>query len=140
MLQGQIVKSREKCPNEVEKFYKQLQKLTKELGKVSYSMKIIAGDLNSNIGKRIGFEICIGKWSRGRSNKNGSSLVEFCEKNDTIIANSCFQHSAGHITTQSQTRYDRNSGKSMTIRNQIDYVIIDQKLIQITDQQQQEWM
>ena len=120
-----------KFPNEVEKFYKQLEKLTKELGKVSSSMTIIAGDLNSKIGKRIGFETCIGKWSRGRRNQNGTSLVEFCEKNDKIIANSCFQHSARHITTWSQTRYDRNSGKAITIYYQIDYVILDQKNKQI---------
>jgi hypothetical protein len=94
-------------------------------------MTIITGDFNSKVGKQIGTETCIGNWSRGRRNKNGSSLVEFCEKNNKVIANSCFQHPARHITTWSQTRSDKNTGKPISIYNQIDYIIMDQNNKQV---------
>ena len=106
-----------KCPKELKKLYKNLNKLCKELDKVSLSNTILAGDFNSKVGKRIGSESCIGQWSRGRRNQNGIDLVEFCENNGKIIANSCFQHPAKHITTWSQKRTNPVTNKTISIYN-----------------------
>ena len=119
-----------KGPNELKKLYKNLNKLCKELDKVS-SITILAGDFNSKVGKRIGSESCIGRWSRGRRNQNGIILVEFCENNGKIIANSCFQHPAKHITTWSQKRTNPVTKKTISICNQTDYIILNQKNKQI---------
>ena len=91
----------------------------------------MAGDFNSKVGKRIGSESCIGQWSRSRRNQNGIDLVEFCENNGKIIANSCFQHPAKHITTWSQKRTNPVTKKTISIYNQIDYIILNQKNKQI---------
>ena len=71
-------------------------------------------------------ERCLGVWSRGIRNDNGSKLIDFCEERNLIVANSCFQHPAKHITTWSQQRTDTDTGAVNTIFNQIDYIICDQ--------------
>ena len=108
--------------------YKDLERLCKEMKKISTATTIIAGDFNAKIGKRQGEEEqCLGAWSRGRRNESGSKLIEFCEKVKKIITNSCFKHPAKHMTTWSQQRTDSQIGIVKTIYNQIDYIIIDQK-------------
>ena len=80
-------------------YTKKLDKPCKELDKVPSSITMLVGDFNSKVGRRTGPESCIEQRSRGRRIQNGTNLVEFCEKNGKIIANSCFQHPAKHITT-----------------------------------------
>ena len=53
---------------------------------------------------------------------------------EKIIANSCFQHPAKHITTWTQKRIDTDTKTAINIYNQIDYIILDQNQKQsITD-------
>ena len=92
---------------------------------------MLAGNFNSKLGRRTGSESCIGQWSRGRRNQNGTSLEEFYEKNGKIIANSCFQHTAKHITTWSQRRTNLVIKQTVSIYNQIDYIILNQKNKQV---------
>ena len=88
-----------KFPGEMQKMYNDLNKLCKEIDKISTSITIIAGYFNAKIGKRNGSQNCISQWSRGRRNERGSKLAEFCIMNNKVIAGSCFQHPAKHITT-----------------------------------------
>ena len=62
-----------KYPNELQKLYKSLDKLCKELDKVPSSITMLAGGFQQHkVGRRTGPESCIGQWSRGRRNQNGS--------------------------------------------------------------------
>ena len=115
-----------KHQNEIKKLYKDLDQLGNQLKKQATSATFIAGDFNAQVGKRTNNnERWLGVWSRGIRNDNGSKLIDFCEEKNLIVANSCFQHPAKHITTWSQQRTD--TGAVNTIFNQIDYIICDQK-------------
>ena len=114
-----------------DKFYKDLEKTFKDVQKKSY-ITLIAGDFNSKVGKRIENKVnsdgimecgetCLGRYSRGQRNENGTSLVDFCESNNLFIANSAFNHSARHQTTWiGQRRLDE---RIIPIFNQIDFII-----------------
>ena len=101
------------------------------------AITLIAGDLNSKIGKRQEPEIrsdgfieigdkCLGRYSRNVRNENGNALIEFCEENDLFIANSAFKHSARHQTTWASTRTTQD-GRVIRIFNQIDFIICQQR-------------
>ena len=120
-----------KCPDEIKKLYKNLDKLCKEFYKTPSSIIMLAGDFNSKVGRRTGPKSCTGQWSRGRQNQNGTNLVEFCEKNGKFIANSSFQHPANHITTWSKRRANPVTKQNVWIYNQIDYIILNQKNKQV---------
>ena len=120
---------RAKYPNELKKLYKNLDKLCKELDKITSSITMLSGNFNSKVGRRTESESCIGQWSRGSRNQNGTNLVELCEKNGKIITNSCFQHPAKNITTWLQRR--TNPKQTVPIYNQIDYIILNQKNKQV---------
>ena len=63
-------------------------------------MTILARDFNAKVGKQRHTEIsCSGKFSRGRTNNSGKTLIDFCSINYLFISNSAFQHPARHITT-----------------------------------------
>ena len=51
--------------------------------------------------------------------------------NKELITNSCFQHSARHITTWSQNKINLVTNKMVTIFNQIDYIIVNERNRQI---------
>ena len=89
------------------------------------------GDFNSKVRRRTRPESCIGQWSRDRRNQNSTRLVEFCEKNGKIIANRCFQHPAKYITTWLQRRTSPVTKHIVSIYNQIDYIILNQKNKQV---------
>ena len=60
-----------------------------------------------------------GKFGLGDQNERGADLLEFCQSNNLIIANTLFEHHPRHL-------YTWTSPDSKT-RNQIDYIIINQK-------------
>ena len=101
------------------------------MDEVPSSITMLAGDFNSKVGRTTGLESCIELWPRSSRNQNGTNSVEFCEKNCEIIANSCFQHSAKHITTWSQRRNNPVTKQIVLIYNQIDYIILNQKNKQV---------
>ena len=125
------VKSRSVSPNEIKKLYKNLDTLCKEFNKAPSFITMLAGDFNGKVGRRTGPESCIGQWSRGRRNQNGTNLVEFCEKNGKFITNSSFQHLTKHITTWSRRRTNPVTKQNVWIYNQIDYIILNQKNKQV---------
>ena len=82
---------------------------------------MIAGDFNAKAGKRSGNEACLGRYSRGKRNNSGQTLIDFCNIHDLFISNSAFRHPARHITTWEFPREVNNKG--IHIYNQIDYII-----------------
>ena len=54
--------------------YYGLNKLCKEMDKISTPSTITARDFNAKIGKRNGSENCIDQWLRGRRNNSGFKL------------------------------------------------------------------
>eukprot|EP00794_Sanderia_malayensis_P021165 gene21165-23243_t len=106
--------------DELDHLYTDLGILIPELTKAA-SLVLIASDFNAKIGKRSGIETCLGKYSRGKRNNSGQTLVDFCNIHDLFISNSAFQHPARHITTWEFSREVNN--KVIHIYNQIDYII-----------------
>ena len=90
------------------------------MDKISICSTKIAEDFNGKIRKRNGPGNCIGQWSRGRRNDIGSKPVQFCEMNNKVITNSCFQQPRKHITTWFQKRINPTKRIVTNIFNQID--------------------
>ena len=89
---------------------------------------MISGDLNFKIGKiENNFEReCIGSFSKGVRNENGTELLNFCLEHGLFIANSAFKHKSCHLTTwQGQIKKDN---KIIKIYNQIDFILIPKYL------------
>ena len=82
------------CPNsndeeaEVERFYEDLQDLLELTSKKD--VLFIIGDWNAKVGSQ---EIpgVTGKFGLGVQNEVGKRLIEFCQENALVIANSLFQ-------------------------------------------------
>ena len=91
---------------------------------------LICGDFNSKVGKiEDHFEKeCLGSFSKGTRNDNGTELLKFCLEQGLFIANSAFKHKSCHQTTwQGQIKKDN---KIIKIYNQIDYILIPKYLKQ----------
>lgn len=82
--------------DELDQLYTDLGNLISEFTKAA-SLVLIAGDFNAKVGKRSGNEECLGRYSRGKRNNSGQTLVDFCNIHNLFI--SAFQHPARHITT-----------------------------------------
>ena len=132
---GPTLKISEQDQDIREQFYKDLNSTLKILEKSSF-ITLIAGDFNSKVGRRVEDQLssdgilecgdtCLGRYSRGRRNENGSALIDFCESNKLFIANSAFQHPARHQTTWVGQR--RSQDKIIMIYNQIDFIICKKK-------------
>lgn len=96
------------------------------------SMIFLTGDWNAKVGKKTKKHVndtCLGQYSRGIRNNSGQHLIDFCNINNLFITNSAFQHKAAHITTWENKHVDpRNPSKSVTIYNQIDYILCSTKI------------
>ena len=73
---------------EVERFYEELQELL-ELTPQKYVLFII-GDRNAKVGSQETPGIT-GKFGLGIWNEAGQRLIEFCQENTLVIANTLFQ-------------------------------------------------
>ena len=102
--------------------YLDLSNLINEQERYS-TMIILAGDFNAKVGKQRHTDIsCLGKYSRGRTNNSGKTLIDFCSINHLFISNSA--HPARHITWDSQIKVNN---KLVKIYNEIDRLIICQE-------------
>ena len=108
---------------ELDELYTQLNNVINEFK--STTLVLLAGDWNAKVGKSVNpYDTCLGKYSRGIRNNSGQLLIDFCITNDLFITNSAFQHPARHITTWENQRIDPNNvNKTITIYNQIDYIM-----------------
>ena len=94
---------------EVEQFYEDLQELTPKK-----HILFIVGDWNAKVGSQ---EISgvKGKFSLAVQNEAGQRLIEFCQKNTLVIANTLFQQHKRRLYT-----WTSPDGQH---RNQIDYIL-----------------
>ena len=102
--------------NEVEKFYEDLQDLL-ELTPKKYVLFII-GDWNAKVGSQETPGVT-GKFRLGMRNEAGQRLIEFCQENALVIANTLFQQHKRRLYT-----WTSPDGQHC---NQIDYIICSQR-------------
>ena len=97
---------------EVERFYEDLQDLLKPTPK--RDVLFIIGDWNANVGSQEKPGIP-GKFGLGVQNEAGQRLIEFCQENALVIANTLFQQHKGRLYT-----WTSPDGQ---YQNQIDYIL-----------------
>ena len=78
----------------------------------------IIGDRNAKVGSQETPRVR-GKFGLGIQNEAGQRLIEFCQDNTLVIANTLFQQHKGRLYTQTSPD-DQH-------RNQIDYILCSQK-------------
>ena len=102
--------------SEAEWFYEDLQDLW-ELTPPKDVLFII-GDWNAKVGNQ---EIpgVTGKFGRGKQNETGKRLIEFCQENALVIANTLFQQHKRRLYT-----WTSPDGQ---YQNQIDYILCSQR-------------
>ena len=106
---------------EVEQFYKDLQDLIELTTTTTTTKKdalFIIGDWNAKVGSQ---EICgvTGKFGLGVQNKAEQRLIDFCEENVLVIADTRFQ--------QRKRRNYTWTSPDGQYQNQIDYILCSQR-------------
>ena len=101
---------------EVERFYEGLQDLL-ELTRKKDALFII-GDWNAKVGSQETPGVT-GKFGLGMRNEAGQRLIEFCQENALVIANTLFQQHKRRLYT-----WTSPDGQH---RNQIDYILCSQR-------------
>ena len=88
----------ERDPDELDSFYKKLDETINSVKRSS--ILILAGDFHAKVGHKKQIDCtCIGSYSKGKRNRNGEKLLEFCEERGLFISNSAFNHPSRHTTT-----------------------------------------
>ena len=101
---------------EVEWFYKDLQDRLELTPKKD--VLFIIGDWNAKVGSQK-TPVVTGKFGLGMQNEAGQRLIEFCQENALVIANTLFQqHKRRHYTWTSPDGQHQN---------QIDYILCCQR-------------
>ena len=101
---------------EVEWFYEDLRDLLELTHKKD--VLFIIGDWNAKVGSQETPGVT-GKFGLGMRNEAGQRLIEFCQENVQVIANTLFQQ-------HKRRRYTWTSADGQH-RNQIDYILCSQK-------------
>ena len=101
---------------EVERFYEDLQDLLELTPKKD--VLFIIGDWNAKVGSQETTRIP-GKFGLGMRNEAGQRLIEFCQENAVVIANTLFQQHKRRLYT-----WTSPDGQH---RNQIDYILCSQR-------------
>ena len=101
---------------EVEWFYEDLQDLLKLTPKKDILFTI--GDWNAKVGSQE-TPGATGKFGLGMPNEAGQRLIEFCQENALVIANTLFRHHKRRLYT-----WTLPDGQH---RNQIDYILCSQR-------------
>ena len=103
---------------EAERFYDDLQDLLKLTTTTKKDVLFIIGDWNAKVGSQ---EIprVTGKFGLGVQNGTGQRLIEFCQENTLVIANTFFQQHKRSLYT-----WTSPDGQYW---NQIDYILCSQR-------------
>ena len=101
---------------EVERFYEDLQDLLELTPKKDFLF--IIGDWNAKVGSQETPGVT-GKFGLGVQNEAGQRLIEFCQENTLVIANTLFQQHKRRLYTWTSP-YAQH-------RNQIDYILCSQR-------------
>ena len=100
----------------MEKFYQDVQQ------GINYAKSneviCVMGDLNAKVGSNP-YTDTVGKFGLGKINERGERLIQFCEQNQLVITNTCFQQSK-------RKTYTWKSPGDKT-RNQIDYIMVNKR-------------
>ena len=102
---------------EVEQFYEDLQDLL-ELTPQKDVLFFIIGDQNAKVGSQETPGVT-GKFGLGVQNESGKMLIEFCQENTLVIANTLFQQHKRRLHT-----WTSPDGQH---RNQTDYILCSQR-------------
>lgn len=105
---------------EIEKFYDDLDDLTRKLKK--HEVTIIMGDLNVKVGKGQD-EDTVGRFGLGDRNERGDRLVQYCQEKEMIIRNTFYDLPPRRLYTWTAPGHTKNN----IIRNQIDFIIINKR-------------
>ena len=101
---------------EVERFYEDLQDLLELIPKKD--VLFVIGDWNAKVGSQETPGVT-GKFGLGMQNEAGQRLIEFCQENAPVIANTLFQQHKRRLYT-----WTSPDGQH---RNQIDYTLCSQR-------------
>ena len=101
---------------EAEQFYEDLQDLL-ELTPIK-DVLFITGDWNTKVGSRETPGVT-GKFGLGMRNEAGQTLIEFCQENTLVIANTIFQQHKGRLYT--------GTSPDGQHQNHTDYILCSQR-------------
>lgn len=110
----------DKPDEEIEQFYSQIKQILRSTKK--HEANIIMGDFNSKVGA-ISTENITGRFGLGERNERGHRLIQFCQEEECIIANTWFQQPKRRLYTW-KSPADR---EGQIVRNQIDYILINRR-------------
>ena len=113
--------------DEVEQFYEDLQDLLELTSKKD--VLFIIGDWNAKVGSQEAPGVT-GKSGLGTQNEAGQRLIEFCQENALVIANTLFQQHKRRLYTCTSP-----DGRH---QNQIDYILCSQDGEALYSQQKQD--
>ena len=113
---------------EVEWFYESLQDLLELTPKKD--VLFIIGDWNAKVGSQE-TPGATGKFSLGVQNEAGKRLIEFCQENALVIANTLFQQHKRRLYTW--------TSPGSQYQNQIDYILCSQRWRSFVQSQKQDW-
>ena len=102
--------------DEIEEFYEEAQQAIKHVK--SGEILCIMGDMNAKVGTTP-HDTIVGSFGLGERNDRGDRLIQFCEQNQLMIANTWFQQPPRKL-------YTWKSPGDIT-RNQIDYIMISNR-------------
>ena len=102
---------------ELDEFYSQLQETMDEVP--HRDIKIVIGDMNVKVGSAITGTSTYGICRLDNRNERGEFLIDFCETNNLILANTLLEQHPRRLYTWTLP--------DCTNRNQIDYIMINQK-------------
>ena len=116
----------EKCPEDREEFYEILETLVESIPK--RDAVIIAGNFNAKTGSGYNdFKENMGRSGKGKMNSSGRRLLEMCQRTDTFLTNTTFQHKLCHRTTWTAPYRNfitwNGETRKNPVRNQIHYII-----------------
>lgn len=100
---------------ETNEFYRKLQQEVRTVP--SKDLTIIQGDFNAKVGKELSACGIFGCFGLGERNENGDRLVEFCQEDNYVILNTCYQQHPRRLYTW--------TSPGGLYRNQIDYCLIN---------------
>lgn len=112
--------TKDKPEAEILQFYSDIKLLLKTTRK--NEVNIIMGDFNAKVGKGRVEEI-VGNYGLGDRNERGDLLVQFCQEEKLMIANTWFQLPERRLYTWKAPGDSNNNIK----RNQIDYILMDKR-------------
>ena len=113
---------------EVEWFYENLQALQELTPK--RDVLFIIGEWNTKVGSQETPGVT-GRFGPGVQNEAGQRLIEFCQKNSLVIANTLFQQYKRRLYT-----WTSPDGQ---YRNQTDYILCSQRCRSSVQSAKQEW-